>query len=268
MFSRPHLYFQLRGWVRSTPARGSVLGVLATALAVGSTFALPVATGGALGSLLASASCNPGRNPSNGVQNEAYAYHNVGYTVGGIYGNIVVYHPFLYPTGADTTTEAQELRGFESGGPYFAQSGWIESYATGSVARPYFNWQSPDGSYLGVYDTTLSWGGTYPFKIYYNNPSSGDWRFYADGYWYPANGEGVNLGFSPSDGRVEGITEDTDSQMPGGYLSPAYFTGTHLYYSGGWNDMGGSGGTTNGNWYTGGVSNSTQEYTYDNYCPY
>lgn len=109
MFSRPHLYFQLRGWVRSTPARGSVLGVLATALAVGSTFALPVATGGALGSLLASASCNPGRNPSNGVQNEAYAYHNVGYTVGGIYGNIVVYHPFLYPTGADTTTEAQEL---------------------------------------------------------------------------------------------------------------------------------------------------------------
>lgn len=176
------------------------------------------------------ASCNPNRSPSAG-QRAALVYNNVGTTVGGIYGDIATYpHPYLYNSYADTIVEAQELRGFESGGPYYVQTGWIESNATGSVARPFFDWVSPYGSNLGVYNYTIPWGYVIPYKILYNNPSSGEWRIITDNNEYPANGEGVNLGFYPTDGRVEGITQNAASQMPGGWETNyhAIFEDTHL----------------------------------------
>ncbi len=216
------------------------------------------------------ASCNPNRLPSAG-QRAAYVYNNVGATIGGIYGDIVTYpHPYLYGSTADTTVEAQELRGFESGGPYYVQTGWIESNSTGSLARPFFDWVSPYGSNLGVYDYTIAWGSLISDKILYNNPSSGDWRIITDGNEYPANGEGVNLGFYPTDGRVEGITQNAASQMPGGW-EPSYhaiFEDTHLYFYGGWNYFEGSAGTANNSWYAAGTDSGTEEFVYDHNCPY
>ncbi|MHB1524871.1 MAG: hypothetical protein ACYCZN_01100 [Candidatus Dormibacteria bacterium] len=246
-------------------ARGRLIWVAPLALAVGGLLL------SAISAPQVAASCNPNRGDfSPGVQQEAYAYRNIGSTVGGVYTNMFVYpHPFVYPVSGNTTLEAVELRSFASGGPWVSQAGWIEGYSTGDIPHPFVAWTSPYGDALLVYNgNTLSWGSTGAVHVYYNYPSSGYTEFSAFGDTYPGSNNGVALGYTPTDGRVEGITENIGSQMPGGYVSTsnAYFTGTHIYYSGAWNNMGGSGGTTIPSYYTGAATSSTREVIYDNYC--
>jgi len=221
------------------------------------------------GAVPVSASCNPGRgNGSPGVQQEAYAYRNVGYTTGGVYTTMYVYpHPYVYPLAGDTTLEAVELRQYNP--TYYAQAGWIEGYSTGQVPHPFVAWTSPSGPALLVNNITLSWGQTGTVRVLFDYPATGAFNFEAFGTYYPGQTLGTVLGFTPTDGRVEGGTENIGSQMPGGYVSSsnAYFTGTHIYYSGGWNSFGGSGGQTL-SYYTGAVTSSTREVVYDNSCPY
>ena len=198
------------------------------------------------GGSTASASCNPNR-PDDATTRLVGWYRTPGVAVGGVYANVKIYNPYIYPASGPSQYEnsiwtwvmlsdAATANWAQIGYIKLQQNftGFIQWTDTGHGLHTW--WYGPPPN-----DNPPTPGQYHYYTVLYGNYGPGYLTFY-DGH----NGVNYNKGivapeysggWQPTTAENQGETKSRASQMAGGLYNPVYFADSHIYYTGAWRAM-------------------------------
>lgn len=182
-------------------------------------------------------------NPYFERENNPGNYHagwfrNTGSTPHGVKSYILNHDPFVWPNGSGSSAWVM-LTGAAG---QWAQIGWIEHFEDArntfiQFTTPTYDPEDPNGTVQTFYYPPETIGTYTQYRIEY----WGDFE-----YWAGSQGFGVSPNwFTPAAAQISGEILNLQTQMPGGYNSPAYFALAYIY-TGGWIAYDGDNSVTNG----------------------
>lgn len=189
-----------------------------------------------VGPSAAAAKCNPGR--SNNHQTYWTATNDyIGAVVGGVYGQILNYSPWVEPGGDYVYSWVMLWSSAYSSRPW-AQIGWYEQPY--GVRYTLVQYSDQYGNFTNVWYNPQPVGVKSTYELLYQPQTptqSPYWTFEVNGTVL----ERPLAQFVPNQAQVAGEIKSLADQMPGGYNAHEQFSGLHIYYLGAWRTYVGSG---------------------------
>jgi hypothetical protein len=171
--------------------------------------------------------CNPNRTNDGSHWFDGWS-HEIGSTVGGVYGNLSLYDPYV--NSVDTSVWVM----LENGSSY-AQIGYLAKVGSPGPETGFTEYQDngPFGFDYHEFPMPTLWSAE--FKVLYGN-TSGKFTFYANGVLERDHCQC----FTPTGGQNFSELQSKSDQMFGQASNHERMWNMHLYWSGAWHNFSGT----------------------------